>query len=410
MEYVIIGNSAAAVGCIEGIRSVDRDGSVTVISDEPHRTYGRPLISYLLMGKTDFSHIGYRDDDFYEKNGVTTLLGRRAVSIDTQAHRVLLDDGESVAYDRLMVAAGSKPFLPPLTGLETVEKRFSFMTLDDALALEKVLTEETRVLILGAGLIGMKCAEGIADRVAQVDLCDLADHVLPSVLDTEAASMVQAEMERHHCRFHLGVSVRRFEGSRAELTDGTFLDYDVLVTAIGVRPNIELVEAAGGGTERGILTDAAGHTTLEDIYAAGDCVQCVDTVSGKSGVIAILPNAYRQGHAAGVTMAGGQETFDGAMAMNAGGFFDLHLVTAGVYDGDSVVRRDASGYRCLFVRNGVMRGFIIVGDISRAGIYTAMIRNHTPLDETDRERLFDAPQMLAYDAARRTALLGGDAV
>ena len=141
MKYVVIGNSAAAVGCIEGIRSVDRAGSITLISDEPHAAYGRPLISYLLMGRTDLAHMNYRPADFYETMGVTAMLGRRAAEIDAENKTVLLEDGERVPYDRLLVATGSRPFLPPMEGIEQVEHRFSFMTLSDALALEQMLTE-----------------------------------------------------------------------------------------------------------------------------------------------------------------------------------------------------------------------------------------------------------------------------
>ena len=125
MKYVVIGNSAAAVGCIEGIRSVDRAGSITLISDEPHAAYGRPLISYLLMGRTDLAHMNYRPADFYETMGVTAMLGRRAAEIDAENKTVLLEDGERVPYDRLLVATGSRPFLPPMEGIEQVEHRFS---------------------------------------------------------------------------------------------------------------------------------------------------------------------------------------------------------------------------------------------------------------------------------------------
>ena len=127
MNYVIIGNSTAAIGCIEGIRSVDQAGPITLISDEPHAAYGRPLISYLLMGKTDLQHMHYRDEDFYEKMDVTAMLGQRAVKIDTENSAVLLESGEKIPYDRLLVATGARPFLPPMEGIEQVENRCSFM-------------------------------------------------------------------------------------------------------------------------------------------------------------------------------------------------------------------------------------------------------------------------------------------
>lgn len=407
MRYVIIGNSTAAIGCVEGIRSVDRDGSIQVISAEPYKAYGRPLISYLLMGKTDLEHINYRSEDFYEKKNVTLRLGRRAEQLDASAKEITLDNGETIAYDRLLVATGSRPFVPPMEGLEQVEHRFSFMTLDDALALERVLQKDSRVLIVGAGLIGMKCAEGIAGRVARVDVCDLAKRVLPAVLDEEAAALVQHEMEAHGCVFHLDTSVQKFGAHNAVLTNGEEIPFDILVTAVGVRPNTELVAAAGGAVEKGIVVDAAGQTSLEDVFAAGDCVESTDLTTGKRGVIAILPNAYLLGHAAGVTMAGGKAAFEDAMPMNAGGFFGVHLVTVGSYDGDAHITRTKDGYRKLVTKDGLLKGFIIVGDIRRAGIYTAMIRSQTPLHTVDADLLLDRPQLMAYAPERRKEMLGG---
>ncbi|MBQ7500634.1 MAG: FAD-dependent oxidoreductase, partial [Clostridia bacterium] len=162
-KYVVIGNGTAAVGCIEGIRSVDDEGPINVISAENHPVYSRPLISYYLEDKTDLERIKYRPDGFYEDNGCTVLYGVSAVSVDPDNKTVSLSNGDTLGYDELCVAAGSSPFVPPMQGLDTVESKFSFMTLNDALALEKALTPESRVLIIGAGLIGLKCAEGIFD-------------------------------------------------------------------------------------------------------------------------------------------------------------------------------------------------------------------------------------------------------
>ena len=183
MRYVIIGNSAAAVGCIEGIRQLDKGGSVTVISSEPYHTYSRPLISYLLWGKTTEEGMKYRPDGFYEQNGCRALLGRAAVGIDPKKKQVTLDGGETLPYDKLLVAAGSRPFVPPMEGLDGVKNSFTFMSLDDARALGEALRPDSRVLVVGAGLIGLKCVEGIRDRVGEVTVADLAGRILPSVLE-----------------------------------------------------------------------------------------------------------------------------------------------------------------------------------------------------------------------------------
>ena len=184
-EYVIIGNGVAAVGTIEGIRKIDKQSQITVISEENHPVYCRPLISYYLEKKTDLQRINYRDKDFYEKMNCKVIYGKKAVKIDTAKKQVSLCDGSSLPYSSVCVATGSSPFVPPFTGLQTVENKFCFMTLDDTLALEKAITPKSRVLIVGAGLIGLKCAEGRCGRVADISVCDLADRVLSIILEND---------------------------------------------------------------------------------------------------------------------------------------------------------------------------------------------------------------------------------
>ena len=151
MNYVIIGNGTAAIGVIEGIRVVDKHSPITVISDEVYPVYGRPLISYLLLGETTEQRmLRYRPADFYEKNNVKTLFGRTALSINTAGKTVSLEGGESVPYDKLCICTGSRPFVPPMEGLETVKNKTSFMTLDDAKRLDALLGDKNdkRVLII----------------------------------------------------------------------------------------------------------------------------------------------------------------------------------------------------------------------------------------------------------------------
>ena len=174
-RYVIVGGGVAAVGCIEGIRTVDREGEITVISAETRPVYCRPLISYYLEGKTDAARMAYRDDGFYDRMGCRMLYGKRATRIDREKKQVELEDGAALPYDALCLATGSSPFVPPFEGLDTVKNKFSFLTFDDALALEKAITRDSRVLIVGAGLIGLKCAEGLYGRVGSITVCDLAD-------------------------------------------------------------------------------------------------------------------------------------------------------------------------------------------------------------------------------------------
>lgn len=408
MDYVIIGNSAAAIGAVEGIRQADKTGGITLISSEPHHTYSRPLISYLLQGKTDWERMRYRPEGFYAENGCKTLFGKSAVRLDPEKKRLDLDDGSVVPYGRLLVATGSSPFLPPMEGIEKVKKRFSFMSLDDAEALEAALLPEARVLVVGAGLIGLKCAEGIRARVGSITVVDLAPRILSSILDEKGALLVQEHLERQGIVFRLGASVKRFAENAAELTSGETLEFDLLVTAVGVRPNIALVKDAGGETDRGIVVDERMATTLPDIYAAGDCVESMDLSCGTRRVLAILPNAYTGGYAAGLTMAGGSPVPLKAMPMNAIGFFGLHILTAGSYTGKAYTESGGGSYKKLFYAEDRLNGFIMIGEVDKAGIYTTLIREGTSLSAIDFPLICAQPSLIALGRNYRDIKLGGE--
>lgn len=404
-KYVIIGNSIAAVAAIEGIRSKDKDGAITVIGEERYPAYGRPLISYYLLGATDRAHMNYRPADFYEKNGVALKTGVRAEKIDPAKKTVSLSDGGGVAYEKLLIATGSRPFEPPMEGIEGVKDTFNFMTMQDALSLEKALSRRKSVLIVGAGLIGLKCLEGIAERVKSVSVVDMADRVLPSVLDEAGAGIVRRALEKKGAAFYLSDSVAKFDKNTAHLKSGKEIPFDILVVAVGVRPNTELVKNAGGEVRRGIVTDEKQRTSIENVYAAGDCAESLDITSGEHKILALLPNAYRQGYTAGVNMAGGDAAFTEAMPLNAVGFFGTQVLTAGSYTGESYTETEGDRYRKLFYKEGVLKGFILVNAPERAGIYTALIRNKTPLAEVDFESLKTAPQLAAFPKTARERML-----
>ena len=222
-------------------------------------------------------------------------------------------------------------------GLDSVADKTSFMTLDDAKHLDAMLGagKDKRVLIVGAGLIGLKCAEGIHERVSELTVIDLAPRILPNVLTEAPASLIQKHMEGKGVKFLLEDSVSRFEPHTAHLKSGKTIDFDVLVVAVGVRPNTELAADAGCTVDRGILIDERSATNVPDLFAAGDCTVSHDISADTDRILAILPNAYMQGETAGRAMAGGKAAFTKAVPMNASGFMGLHMITAGCYEGDA---------------------------------------------------------------------------
>ena len=411
MKYVIIGNSAAAIGTIQGIRLVDKTGQIVVISDEKYHTYSRPLISYWLKGAVTEENMRYRDEDFYEKNDVDTLFETRVIKINADKKTVTIENGNEISYDKLMVATGSKPFVPPMDGLDKVEKKFSFMKFDDAKAVKEAVTEGAKVLIVGAGLIGLKAAEALEHYGADMTVVDLADRILPSILDNEASAIMQKHIESKGVKFILGASVKEFSENSAVLTNGETVPFDMVILAVGVRPNTELVSEAGGKVNRGIVTDQKQAVEgLRDVYAAGDCTESLDITTGQQKILALLPNAFMQGEIAGQNMAGKETYYLNAMPMNAIGFFGLHIITAGSYEGEAFTETDGKeNYKKLVTADNELKGFILMGDVKRAGIYTYMIKWHMPIDECDFEMLKNNPQLAAFSREYRNEKLAGGA-
>ena len=257
------------------------------------------------------------------------------------------------------------------------------MSLDDAHELEASLKADNRVLIVGAGLIGLKCAEALAHRVEHVTVCDLADHILPSILDQEGAALVQAHLEKEGICFKLASGLSRIEGHTAIFADGYEEHFDRLGIAVGVKPNVELVQKAGGEVNRGIAVESCGETTLKDMYAAGDCVESFDISSDTERILALLPLAYQEGECAGVNMAGGEMCYDKAIPMNAIGFYGLHILTSCSYEGAVETFETEGCYNKLFTKDGLLKGFILIGHFARAGIYTPLICDRVKLTDVN---------------------------
>lgn len=410
MKYVIIGNSAAAVGCIEGIRKTDIGGEILLISDEQQSTYSRPLISYWLSGKVVDKNMYYRPEDFYEKNNVKALLGVKVAGLDAKNKTLTLSDGSKAEYENLLVGTGSRPFVPPIEGVKDCKNAVTFLNWDSAKQLKSMTNEKSRVIVLGAGLIGLKVAEGLAGHVGTLTVVEMAPQVMPSVLDSKGAEILEKHITKSGVSFVLGDSAAKVGANELTLGSGSKLPFDVLVVAAGVRPNVELVKDAGGNVGRGIVIDDAMRTSLDGVYAAGDCVEAVDVVTGVRHIMALLPNAYMQGEAAGVNMAGGNTDFSKAMPMNAIGFFGLSLVSAGSYDGEEYVEEDTDFYKKLVFKDNRLVGYILIGDVDRAGIYTALIREKIDLKGVDTELLKKHPQLMLFGKADRERILAGGGI
>ena len=408
MKYIIIGNSAAGIAAVEGIRQEDKSGEIIIITDEPHHTYSRPLISYFLMGKVSPENMKYRNSSFYCENNCS-LLHASAKAIDAAKKHVVLLGGKKIEYDKLLIASGSSAFIPPYEGLEKVKNKFTFMNLDDAKKLDKALGKDKKVLIAGAGLIGLKCAEGSLNKAADITVINRSPGILTSILDVAGAGIVQEHLKGKGIHFKCAVKIERFEKNTAFLDNGDSVIFDVLVLAVGARPNTALLNGIAK-IDKGIVINEKSETSVKDIYAAGDCSQSCDISSGQSKIMPLLPNAYMQGECAGVNMAGGEKIFNTAMPMNAVSFCGLHIITAGNHEGTTYLREKDGNYKRLFYGNNKLNGYILIGDVEKAGIYTSLIREHTPLDSIDFSLICEKPGLMAFAKKDRIAKLGGAAL
>ena len=400
MRYVIIGNSAAAVGAIEAIRRHDRENPITVVADEPHPAYSRPLISYLLGRMVGERQMLYRPPDFYERHKVETMLGVEVTRVSPAEHVVHLAGGGTLPYDRLLIATGGRPFVPPLPGVE-LEGVFTFTRWDDARRIARYIANHhvESALVVGGGLIGLKTSEALLARSIPVTIVELADRILSATFDRTASRLAESLLRRAGAEIRTENTVEELVGrdgrvDHALLRDGERVECDLVVFAIGVRPNTRLVpEEAGIRVDRGVVVDEHMRTTAAEVYAAGDCAEAHDMLLGIRRPIAIWPNAYRQGHVAGCNMAGVDKEYPGGFPMNSVEICGVPTVSVGItapreerdsYEVMEEYEREVPLYKKLVLRGRRLVGAICIGDIDRAGIYTGLIRDRvdvTPFKE-----------------------------
>ncbi len=398
MNYVIVGNSVAAVGAIRAIRAQDQQGTITVVSRERHTAYGRPLISYLLGGVITEKGMPYLPENFYDQQRVNLLLATEVASVDTVAKRVLFTTGESLPYDKLLLATGGDPFLPPIEGMADRDRVYTFTTWDDAAKLKAVSADIQRAVVIGGGLIGLKAAEGLNLLNKSVTVIELADRVLSSAFDRPAGKIVARKMRANGIDVITEDTVVRIEGEGATITgvtlkSGDFIPCDTVVVAIGVRPAAGFLKGSGVEVNRGIVVDDRMQSSVPDIFAAGDVAEARDFFSDQKNPMPIWPDAYIQGDIAGTAMAGAEKGYEGGLAMNSIEFFKVSTISMGVtnprdpveYDILTFLDSDNYQYRKIVLdKAGHLVGAVLVGNVDRAGIFAGLIRNRvevTPFRE-----------------------------
>jgi len=392
MNYVIVGGGIAGLGCAEGIRSVDGDGTITLITEEMYPPYSRPGISYWLSGRLTDIGMPLREEEYYNTLNVTVKTGARAGKIDAKKRVVVLEGGESIPYDKLLIATGGAPIFPPITGTDGTsdpDKRiFTFTTYRDAREISERRDAIKKAVIIGGGLIGLKAAEALNDIGVSVTVLELMDRVLSAAFDHTAGELVRKRLDGAGITVITGDTAEEVitDGvtvQRVKLRSGSEIETDAVVVAIGVRPAVELAETAGLEVDRGVVVDEKLATSNTDIYAAGDAVSAYDIIAKERRVTPILPNAYRQGKQAGRNMAGADEDYEGGLSMNAIGFYGLDTISIGLVNPEEKMNvtihtrldEESETYRKLVLDRGRLLGVVLVGDVARAGIFAGLIRD-----------------------------------
>ena len=417
MKYVIIGASAAGLAAAEAVRKYDAQGTVTVLTEEEYMPYSRPSISYYLKGKVKESNMTLRKSAFYKEKKIDVITSSKVTAIDTEK-KIVKAGRKNYPYDKLCLCTGSKPFVPPMDNVEGKANALTFLDLKATKAVKTLANDKTRAVVIGAGLIGMKAAEGLVKICKSVDVVELAPRVLPSILDAKSAKQVKKHLENNGIRFHLENTVVKASSKGKQITavtlkDGKKLPCDLLILAVGVRPQTELAEKAGLEVNRGIITDTETmQTSNPDIYAAGDCCVSTDMLDGSKKIIALWPNAVQQGNVAGAQMAGADVTVGGTYSVNAIDFFGLRICTCGLINAQGEqysdkIRQDGDVYKRLVFEGDKLVGYVLINSSVNAGMYTNLISNKISLD-TIQGDIMDNPSIFMFDKDTRiTKLRGG---
>ncbi|MGC1904888.1 MAG: nitrite reductase large subunit NirB [Candidatus Acidiferrum sp.] len=395
-RLVVVGNGMAGVACVEQILKHSPKFEITIFGDETHVNYNRILLSCVLAGEKNAEDIVLNSLDWYEKNGIELRLGIRITDVNAQGKTVTADDGSVVPFDKLLIATGSTPLIPPIEG---VKKKgiFVFRNLDDTRALLDHAAPGKKVVVIGGGLLGLEAARGLQVQGCEVTVVHLMDTLMERKLDFVGGGYLKAKME---C---LGVKVLlerntvavlgRDQAEGVTFKDGTSVEADFVVIAAGIRPNAELGRKARLVVNRGIVVNDHMETSNPDIFAVGECVEHNGACYG------LVAPLFEQGKVLAATITGNKgPIYSGTVEAAKLKIMGVDVFSAGDFreksPGLDAVRYEdpALGvYKKLIVHDGKLAGVILVGDTSESHRYVDWLRSKTDLTAMRRQLLFPGP-------------------
>lgn len=396
MGYIIIGGSAAAISAVEAIRSIDKRTPIDLFSDEKTPLFSRVLLPYYVAEELSKPLLNFRSLDFFEENNVTEHIGVRVAEISTDAKTVRTETGEIYEYDRLLLATGGKAIVPNIPGID-LKGISTLKTMADAENIYNL--KGNKAVVIGAGSIGVEACISLMRRGLKVTLIEQLGQVMPTVFDDEGATIVKEVIEGMGIDVLTGQRAVRFNGNgqvQSVVTTSREIECDIVVLAVGVRPDIELASSAGVeiGSLGGIKVDKHMMTSVTDIYAAGDVCETFDVARNTQFINAIWPIAVEQGQLAGLNMTGRRVEYGGSVRMNSiGNFIGFPAMSVGVTHPDEcsytevdchfqeIRSRSKNTYKKIILKNGCIIGAIFIGQTQKTGILTTLLRRQIDVSD-----------------------------
>lgn len=390
MNYVVLGASAAGINAIKVLRELDEKANITLISKDEH-IYSRCMLHHIISEHRTLDSLNFVETKFDEKYNISWKKSCTVNNIDIENKEVsILETGEKVKYDKLLIATGASSAMPPIKNLKKAKHVYGLRNIEDAYEIKEKAKDCKKIAILGAGLVGIDALIGLLEyKNLDISVIYREPFILNRQLDEYSASVYENKFKELGVKFFKGASVNEICMDNNEniigavLDDENYIECDMAIVATGVIPNAEFINKEFINYDRGIIIDDNCKTTVKDIFAAGDVV-------GKN---AIWPLAVKQGIVAAYNMAGREEKIDDSFVYrNTMNFLGIPTVSLGIVDMEEDcivnVRKDETGYKKFIIKDNVIKGVIVQGDISYVGALTHLIKNNIEIPDLEK-RIFE---------------------
>ncbi len=402
-HHLILGAGPAGIIAAETLRKHCPQDRITVVGDERESPYSRMAIPYLLIGNIEEKGTWLRKGASHFAGLRIDILQARASKVDAQARQVVLDNGQTLAFDKLLIATGSHPVRPPIPGLD-LPGVHTCWTLEDARAIAALAQPGAKVLQMGAGFIGCIIMEALKQRGVELSVVEMGDRMVPRMMGPMAGGMIREWCETKGVKVYTSTKVEAIEkaeagGLRVRLSGGRTVEADLVISATGVRPAIGFLQDSGVTCLQGVLTDERMQTNVPGIYAAGDCAEAFDLVSGKTIVSAIQPNAAEQARVAALNMAGQNTTLKGVTQINVLDTLGLISTSFGNWQGveggqhAQLTDQAAGRHLSLQFKDDVMVGCNSVGWTEHVGVMRGLVEGQVKLGAW-KDKLLEDPTKL----------------